>query len=309
MLAFVPKAAGFLAIMMIAGLAGWTHGEPGDSAAPPGLHPALGRRRATMFAGNVLAILQTSVKRMLAYSSIAHSGTCSWASSPGPGRRAGHLLGQRPRRVLFYLLTYGVMNVGAFAVLARLERATPTDAPVEADDIADIRGLHRTRPHLAAAMLLCVLSLLGLPPLLGFFGKVGLFTSASARARSRSSSSWASTPRSRRSTTCLRERKRRDRHAPKVRIHAGASARGEPEADERVQDREQRRAVLSALDALSNEHRAVLVLRDVRGMDHEQIGAVLGLPVGTVKSRVFRARAALRGLLESGSWDRKGRHG
>jgi RNA polymerase sigma-70 factor (ECF subfamily) len=109
--------------------------------------------------------------------------------------------------------------------------------------------------------------------------------------------------------TRLRERKRRDRHAPKVRIHAGASARGEPEADERVQDREQRRAVLSALDALSNEHRAVLVLRDVRGMDHEQIGAVLGLPVGTVKSRVFRARAALRGLLESGSWDRKGRHG
>jgi NADH-quinone oxidoreductase subunit N len=80
--------------------------------------------------------------------------------------------------VLFYLLTYGVTNVGTFAVLASIQRVDADGRTREADDIADIRGLHRTRPHLAGAMLLCVLSLLGLPPLLGFFGKVGLFTSA-----------------------------------------------------------------------------------------------------------------------------------
>jgi NADH-quinone oxidoreductase subunit N len=78
--------------------------------------------------------------------------------------------------VLFYLLTYGVTNIGTFAVLASLRKPDGE----EADDIADIRGLHATRPHLAAAMLLCVLSLLGMPPLLGFFGKIGLFTSAIA---------------------------------------------------------------------------------------------------------------------------------
>jgi NADH-quinone oxidoreductase subunit N len=178
-LAFVPKAAGMLAILMLAGVAGWTHGETGDSL-PDALHGLMWVvAAATMFAGNVLALLQTSIKRMLAYSSIAHSGYMLVGVIAGPGRGAG-FWDNGVAAVLFYLLCYGVMNVGAFAVLSCLERRGSHGPSGEIDEIDDLRGLHRTRPHLAAAMLLCGLSLLGLPPLLGFFGKLGLFTSAIA---------------------------------------------------------------------------------------------------------------------------------
>lgn len=77
--------------------------------------------------------------------------------------------------MLFYLLCYGVMNLGVFAVLACLERRGE-----EADEIDDIRGLVKTHPHLGWTMVICSLSLLGFPPLLGFIGKVGLFTSGIA---------------------------------------------------------------------------------------------------------------------------------
>jgi NADH-quinone oxidoreductase subunit N len=180
MLAFVPKAAGFLAIMMICGTVGWASGGA-DSALPKPIYVLLWIIAATtMTTGNVLAIRQSSIKRMLAYSSIAHSGYMLVGIIAGPGSGSGTFWDNGLAAVLFYLLTYGVTNVGAFAVLACIERTTPSGQVEEADDISDIRGLHRTRPHLAAAMLLCVLSLLGLPPLLGFFGKVGLFTSAIA---------------------------------------------------------------------------------------------------------------------------------
>lgn len=178
MLAFVPKAAGFLAIMMICGTVGWGHGGS-DSALPTPIYILLWVvAAATMFTGNVLAIRQTSVKRMLAYSSIAHSGYMLVGIIAGPGTGDGTFWDNGLAAVLFYLLTYGVTNVGTFAVLASIQRVNPDGTTQEADEIDDIRGLHRTRPHLAGAMLLCVLSLLGLPPLLGFFGKVGLFTAA-----------------------------------------------------------------------------------------------------------------------------------
>jgi NADH-quinone oxidoreductase subunit N len=176
MLAFVPKAAGFLAIIMLCGAVGWSHGELRDSL-PEAIYILLWVIAvATMTVGNVLAIRQRSVKRMLAYSSVAHSGYMLVGVIAGPGAGTGAFWDNGIAAVLFYLLTYGVTNVGTFAVLACIERSTGE----EADDIDDIKGLHRTRPHLAAAMLLCVLSLLGLPPLLGFFGKIGLFTSAIA---------------------------------------------------------------------------------------------------------------------------------
>ena len=66
----------------------------------------------------------------------------------------------------------------------------------------------------------------------------------------------------------------------------------------RVESEERRAEVLRALEQVSAEHRAVLVLRDVRGMEYEQIAAVLKITVGTVKSRLFRARAALRRQIE-----------
>jgi len=73
---------------------------------------------------------------------------------------------------------------------------------------------------------------------------------------------------------------------------------GEPTAEENVQTNEQRAVLLRALGGLSDEARALLVLRDGRGLDYETIAEVLGLRIGTVKSRLFRARLALRKALQ-----------
>jgi RNA polymerase sigma-70 factor (ECF subfamily) len=72
----------------------------------------------------------------------------------------------------------------------------------------------------------------------------------------------------------------------------------EPSGQERVEHREDRDMLLAALDSLDPDHRAVLVLRDGQDLDYQQIGDVLGVPIGTVKSRLFRARAALREVIE-----------
>jgi NADH-quinone oxidoreductase subunit N len=178
-LAFVPKTAGFLAIILLCSAAGWTHERGGEAGSLPELvRLTLWVMAAlTMTWGNVLAILQSNVKRMLAYSSIAHSGYMLVGVIAGPGD--GRLFSNGLAAVLFYLLVYGVSNMGAFAVLACLERrAAATGEPVEIETVEDIRGLCRTHPALGWTMVLSALSLMGFPPLLGFFGKVPLFTSA-----------------------------------------------------------------------------------------------------------------------------------
>lgn len=190
-LAFVPKTAGFLAILLLCATVGWgfgagpttesfktIHSVPGGSQLPELLRLSLWVIAAlTMTVGNVLAVLQVSVKRMLAYSSIAHSGYMLVGVIAGPGD--GSFTGSGVSAVLFYLLCYGVMNVGCFAVLAALERSPGRDGePREIENVADLRGLCSTHPALGWSMVLCSLSLLGLPPLLGFFGKLPLFTSA-----------------------------------------------------------------------------------------------------------------------------------
>ncbi|MFK7884063.1 MAG: NADH-quinone oxidoreductase subunit N [Phycisphaerales bacterium] len=172
MLAFVPKAAGFLAIFMIVGMAGWG----ADGRLPAEIDALLWIMAAlTMTVGNVLALLQSSVKRMMAYSSVAHSGYMLVGVLAGPGGADAPFWKNGLAAVLFYLLCYGVMNLGVFGVLASLERKGE-----EADEIDDIRGLVKTTPHLGWVMVICSLSLLGFPPLLGFIGKVGLFTSGVA---------------------------------------------------------------------------------------------------------------------------------
>ncbi|MEM7622471.1 MAG: NADH-quinone oxidoreductase subunit N, partial [Planctomycetota bacterium] len=131
-LAFVPKTAGIIAIMMIAGLGGWTHGQTGD-ALPDALYGIMWIvAAATMFAGNVLALLQTSIKRMLAYSSVAHSGYMLVGIIAGPGSGDG-FWSNGLAATLFYLLCYGVMNAGAFAVLACLERPSKDGMTGEID--------------------------------------------------------------------------------------------------------------------------------------------------------------------------------
>jgi len=120
----------------------------------------------TMTAGNVIALVQNNIKRMLAYSAVAHAGYVILGMAAGRGRDAGGA-------ILYYLLAYAFTNLGAFAVVVALERGAEAH-----DDIADYRGLAREHPGLAAAMALCLLSLTGVPPLAGFVAKFYIFAAA-----------------------------------------------------------------------------------------------------------------------------------
>ncbi len=171
MLAFVPKTAGFLALMLLLGTVGWSFQN--GNRLPEELEATLWIMAAlTMTVGNVLALLQNSVKRILAYSSIAHSGYMLVGIIAGPGAPGAPFYENGLAAVLFYLLTYGVMTTGAFAVLASLEHRSGR----EADHIDDIRGICKSHPVLGWTFVICILSTLGFPPLLGFIGKLGLFT-------------------------------------------------------------------------------------------------------------------------------------
>lgn len=178
-LAFVPKTAGFVGLLLICSVAGWTHG-PGSDALPEALRIMLWVMAAvTMTVGNVLALMQSSIKRMLAYSSIAHSGYMIVGLLAGPGD--GTFGGSGVSAVLFYLAAYGVTNTGAFAVIASLEkRAADRGEPMEVEDFDDLRGLWRREPALGVVLAIVSLSLLGFPPLLGFMAKLPLFTSGIA---------------------------------------------------------------------------------------------------------------------------------
>jgi NADH-quinone oxidoreductase subunit N len=120
---------------------------------------------ATMTFGNLLAISQSSVKRMLAYSSIAHAGYllipivvgAEWGGLP----------------LLFYVLTYSFMTIGAFAVLSCL-----SERDDRRENYSDFAGLGFKRPFLGLAMSLFMLSLAGFPPLGGFAGKFYIFRAA-----------------------------------------------------------------------------------------------------------------------------------
>lgn len=156
----------------------------------------------TMTIGNVIALSQESVKRMLAYSSVAHAGYLLIgvvAASSAAFRRQSEASSNATAAVLFYLLCYAVMNLGAFAVLVYLENAhgqrnatsstrnavREVGAPRDRFDsedanltMGDLAGLGARRPVMAAAMTLFLLSLAGIPPLAGFFGKLAIFNAA-----------------------------------------------------------------------------------------------------------------------------------
>jgi NADH-quinone oxidoreductase subunit N len=115
----------------------------------------------TMTVGNIMALVQTNLKRLLAYSSIGHVGYML------AGLATGTAFGLSS--VIFYLLVYAFTNVGAFAVLIVMSRYA------EDENINSYSGLARRAPWLSAAMAFCLLSLAGLPPLAGFFGKLYIF--------------------------------------------------------------------------------------------------------------------------------------
>ena len=122
----------------------------------------------SMVGGNVMAIVQDDVKRMLAYSSIASGYVRSYASYMLVGVVAADAAGMKA--LLFYLALYAFANIGAFAVLTAVEaqRGKP--------DMANVAGLARTAPVLAAVMTISLLSMAGIPPTAGFAGKLYLFT-------------------------------------------------------------------------------------------------------------------------------------
>lgn len=120
----------------------------------------------TLIVGNLSALVQRSVKRLLAYSAVAHAGYLGLAllaADTAGGTQA----------ILWYLTAYTFMNVGAFAVLSLL-----TDRNDRGDDLERFAGLGKTRPYLAFAMTLFLLSLTGIPPLAGFIGKILVFQAA-----------------------------------------------------------------------------------------------------------------------------------
>jgi NADH-quinone oxidoreductase subunit N len=157
-----PKAAAFaLALRILASI---------DAAAPLWFWALWVVAVLSMFAGNLSAIVQTSVKRMLAYSSIAHAGyilvalaAAAATDHPEAGIAAA----------LFYLVSYALVKMGAFLIVAQL--GGPGERHV---DIEDLTGLARRQPAMAACLSLYLLSLLGLPITAGFLGKFYVFNAA-----------------------------------------------------------------------------------------------------------------------------------
>jgi NADH-quinone oxidoreductase subunit N len=154
------KGAGFAALLRVLHSAFGGASYSADWAVAVAALAAL-----TMTVGNVAALAQKDVKRMLGYSSIAHAGYIL------VGVAAANQSGMRG--VLFYLLAYAFMNVGAFAVACALERKGEFSTTLR-----DYAGLSQREPLLALAMAVFMLSLTGIPPLVGFWGKLFVFRAA-----------------------------------------------------------------------------------------------------------------------------------
>jgi NADH-quinone oxidoreductase subunit N len=154
------KAAGFAALLRVFVTA--------FTSLDAKLVPVLwGLAALTMIAGNLIAIAQTNIKRMLAYSSIAHAGYILMAlvAYGNPAVSADAV-----SSALFYLVTYAITSFGAWSVVIALEKSNAKGL-----EISDYAGLGRRKPALAAAMTIFMLSLTGIPPTLGLVGKFYLF--------------------------------------------------------------------------------------------------------------------------------------
>lgn len=120
---------------------------------------------ATMLVGNISALVQKNVKRMLAYSSVAHAGYLLMGIVAGNDRGW--------TGILFYITAYMFMQIGSFVIVSIIENKEEKNL-----DLDDYAGLSKSHPVLAALMGLFMLSLAGIPPMAGFFGKYYLFTAA-----------------------------------------------------------------------------------------------------------------------------------
>lgn len=192
-LAVVPKAAGFAALVLVLGTIGWPLPMP--------LVVLLSVIAiVTMTVGNVLALVQTRLKRVMAYSSVAHSGYLMLGliagpavvhagseglAIPGVGELPGLTgAGNGLAGLLFYLLSYALATVTAMAIIGLLPATEASDS-ADSDDpeaeaaessprYGDLAGIRQRHPVLGLALLLSMLSLMGVPPLVGFVGKLVL---------------------------------------------------------------------------------------------------------------------------------------
>jgi NADH-quinone oxidoreductase subunit N len=129
---------------------------------------------ATLVLGNVVAIVQTNIKRMLAYSSIAHAGyALIGVVVAGHAEASGGVRALGLSSVLLYLAVYSFMTLGAFSVVALLRKGG-----LEGEEIEDFTGLAKRQPVAAFLMLIFMVSLAGIPPTAGFIGKFYLFMAA-----------------------------------------------------------------------------------------------------------------------------------
>jgi len=170
------KTASFAALLklMLHAMPSWASSAPitnlsGNFTSPGWIGIIAVISAVTMTYGNFAALAQKNLKRMLAYSSIAHAGymlvgVLAAAVSVDRGAAVG--------AVLYYLVVYGFATVGAFAVAAWLARDK------DSDEISDLDGLGYRSPGLAVCIVLLMLSLIGMPPLAGFFGKLYMFMEA-----------------------------------------------------------------------------------------------------------------------------------
>src|SRR3954464_5365737 len=177
-LSFVPKVAGFAALLKLFAFVGDAHPVANDFVKRVMLVLWV-LAAVTMTAGNVMGLLQTNVRRMLAYSSVANAGylLIGLAVVPAQAYRTGTEPGAAAggEALLFYLIAYGAMTVGAFAVLAYL------DAPARrVETVDDLAGLWATHPRAAGLIAVFLISLIGLPLTAGFVGKFWLFVGALA---------------------------------------------------------------------------------------------------------------------------------
>jgi NADH-quinone oxidoreductase subunit N len=162
------KSAGFALLLRVfmAGTAGIVH--PTNEWVPMLTSFSV----ATMILGNLLAIWQTNIKRFLAYSSIAHAGYALMGVVAFLPRNAVIPTSDGAGAAIFYLAAYTLTNLAAFGIIIQFSALTGSD------EIKDYAGLSRRSPYLALAMMFALLSLAGIPPLAGFFGKFFVFRAA-----------------------------------------------------------------------------------------------------------------------------------
>lgn len=166
MLSLIPKVAGFAALLRLfpvcTGFAGFHNWMPSGSVRMLLIAIAV----LTMFVGNLMALRQTHLLRLMAYSSIAHAGYMLVGFCMGNSEFSV----SGTTSLLFYLTMYGVMTIGVFALIAAAGNSVRA--------ISDLAGLSRRQPAIALMMAVCIFGLSGLPPTGGFIAKLNLFLAA-----------------------------------------------------------------------------------------------------------------------------------